>query len=51
MIGLDAWKSLYRLAHLDKQKAYQVYRDRYLATNKRVVGRTRRTILPEKFQL
>ncbi len=32
-LGLEAWKGLYRLAHLDKQKAFQVYRDHYLATN------------------
>ncbi|HYD18574.1 MAG TPA: FAD-binding oxidoreductase [Patescibacteria group bacterium] len=35
-LGLKAWQDLYRLAHLDKQKAYQVYRDHYLATNGQV---------------
>ncbi len=32
-LGLDAWKGLYRLAHLDKKRAYEVYRDHYLETN------------------
>lgn len=35
-LNLDAWKGLYRLAHLDKQRAWQVYRDHYLATNGQV---------------
>ncbi len=32
-LGLEAWKGLYRLAHLDKKRAYEVYRDHYLETN------------------
>ena len=35
-LGLDAWKGLYRLAHLDKKRAYEVYRDHYLETNNQV---------------
>lgn len=32
-LDLASWKMLYRLAHLDKQRAWQVYRDHYLATD------------------
>lgn len=35
-LGLDAWKGLYRLAHLDKKRAYEVYRDHYLQTNNQI---------------
>ncbi len=35
-LDLDAWKGLYRLAHLDKKRAYEVYRDHYIETNNQV---------------
>ena len=32
-LNLEDWQALYQLAHLDKAKAYQQYRDYYLSTN------------------